>query len=174
MNYPKTYTAPFPKTKGGEVNKLYEGMLWGEGLRFGIVVSRFNEFISTRLLAGAQDALIRHGVRGEDIDIAWTPGSFEIPLIARKMADLGKYNAIICLGAVIRGETPHFEYIAPEVTKGIAKVGLDTGVAVIYGIITADTLEQAIERAGTKQGNKGFDAAVSAIEMANLVRSLET
>jgi len=154
------------------VNKLYEGMLLGEGLRFGLVVSRFNEFISSRLLAGAQDALIRHGVRGEDIDIAWTPGSFEIPFVAKKMAELGKYNAIICLGAVIRGGTPHFEYIASEVTKGIAKVGLDTGVPVVYGIVTADTLEQAIERAGTKQGNKGFDAAVSAIEMANLIKSL--
>jgi 6,7-dimethyl-8-ribityllumazine synthase len=154
------------------MSKRYEGILLGEGLRFGVVVSRFNEFISTRLLAGAQDALTRHGVREKDIDIAWTPGSFEIPLIAKKMAELGKYDAVICLGAVIRGGTPHFEYIASEVTKGIAKVGLETGVPVIHGIITADTLEQAIERAGTKQGNKGFDAAVSAIEMANLIKTL--
>ncbi len=154
------------------MSKSYEGTLLGEGLRFGIVLSRFNEFITTRLLGGAQDALIRHGVKEDDIEIAWTPGSFEIPLIAKKMAESGKYAAIICLGAVIRGGTPHFEYIAAEVTKGIAQVGLQTGMPVIYGVITADTLEQAIERAGTKMGNAGFDAAVSAIEMANLTRSI--
>lgn len=154
------------------MSKSYEGTLLGEGLSFGIVLSRFNEFITTRLLEGAQDALVRHGVKEDDIEVARTPGAFEIPLIAKKMAESGKYDAIICLGAVIRGGTPHFEYIAAEVTKGIAQVGLQTGMPVIYGVITADTLEQAIERAGTKMGNAGFDAAVSAIEMANLSRSI--
>ena len=150
----------------------YEGLLVGKGLKFGIVVSRFNEFITTKLLEGAQDALLRHDVSQEDIDIAWVPGSFEIPLVARKLAQTSKYDAIICVGAVIRGGTPHFEYIAAEVTKGIAKVGLETGLPVTYGIITADTLEQAIERAGTKAGNRGFDAAVDAIEMANLLKNI--
>lgn len=154
------------------MSKSYEGTLLGEGLSFGIVLSRFNEFITTRLLEGAQDALVRHGVKEGDIEVARTPGAFEIPLIAKKMAESGKYAAIICLGAVIRGGTPHFEYIASEVTKGIAQVSLQTGLPVIYGVITADTLEQAIERAGTKMGNAGFDAAVSAIEMANLSRSI--
>jgi len=154
------------------MSKEYKGMLLGEGLRFGLVVSRFNEFISSRLLEGAKDALLRHGVQEADIEVAWTPGSFEAPLIAKKLAESGKYHAVICLGAVIRGGTPHFEYIAAEVTKGIASVSLDSGVPVVNGVITADTLEQAIERAGTKQGNKGFDAALSAIEMANLVRNL--
>lgn len=154
------------------VAKRYEGKLVGEGLRFGIVVSRFNDFITGRLLSGAQDALSRHGVKEEDIDIAWTPGSFEIPLIAKKMAESKRYNAVICLGAVIRGGTPHFDYIASEVSKGIAKVGLDTGLPVILGVITADTLEQAIERAGTKSGNYGSQAAVHAIEMANVTREI--
>jgi 6,7-dimethyl-8-ribityllumazine synthase len=154
------------------MNKHFEGKLLGEGLRFGLVISRFNEFISKKLLEGAQDALLRHGVREEDIEIAWTPGSFEIPLIAKKLAQTKKYDAVICLAAVVRGGTPHFEYIASEVTKGIARVGLETDLPVIYGVITADTLEQAIERAGTKEGNKGFDAAMSAIEMANLVKSI--
>ncbi len=153
------------------MGKVYEGKLLGEGLCFGVVVSRFNEFITRRLLEGAQDALLRHGVREEDIEVAWTPGSFEIPLAAKKMAATGKYQAVISLGAVIRGGTPHFEYIASEVTKGIAKVSLDTGVPVIYGIITADTLEEAIERAGTKMGNAGFKAAETALEMANLLRA---
>ncbi len=155
------------------MNKQYEGMLLGEGLRFMLVVSRFNEFISVRLLEGAQDALLRHGVKEGDIEVAWTPGAFEIPLVAKLMAQSGKYNAIICLGTVIRGGTPHFEYIASEVSKGIAKVGLETGMPVIFGVITADTLEQAIERAGTKEGNMGFRAAVNGIEMANLLKSLE-
>jgi 6,7-dimethyl-8-ribityllumazine synthase len=155
------------------VKKQYEGMLLGEGLRFMLVVSRFNEFISARLLEGAQDALLRHGVKEGDIEVAWTPGAFEIPLIAKRMAQSGKYNAIICLGTVIRGGTPHFEYIASEVSKGIAKVGLETGMPVIFGVITADTLEQAIERAGTKEGNMGFRAAMNGIEMANLLKSLE-
>jgi 6,7-dimethyl-8-ribityllumazine synthase len=154
------------------MSKNFEGMLLGKGLKFGLVVSRFNEFFSKKLLEGAQDALLRHGVSEDGIDIAWTPGSFEIPLIAQKLAETKKYNAIICLGAVIRGGTPHFEYIAAEVTKGIAQVNLSTGVPIIYGVITTDTLEQAVERSGTKAGNKGFDAAVSAIEMANLVKSI--
>ena len=154
------------------MSKLFEGMLLGKGLKFGLVVSRFNEFFSTKLLEGAQDALLRHGVSEDDIEVAWTPGSFEIPLIAQKLAQTKKYDAVICLGAVIRGGTPHFDHIAAEVTKGIAKVNLDTGVPVIYGVITTDTLEQAVERSGTKAGNKGFDAAVSAIEMANLVKSI--
>ncbi len=154
------------------MGKYFEGMLQGKGLRFGLVVSRFNEFFGRKLLEGAQDALLRHGVNEEDIDVAWTPGSFEIPLIALKLAQTKRYNAIICLGAIIRGGTPHFEYIAAEVTKGIAKVGLDTGLPVIYGVITTDNLEQAIERSGTKAGNRGFDAALSAIEMANLARSI--
>ncbi len=154
------------------MSKRFEGILLGKGLKFGLVVSRFNEFFSKKLLEGAQDALLRHGVNEEDIDIAWTPGSFEIPQIALKLAKTGEYDAIICLGAVIRGGTPHFDYIAAEVTKGIAKAGLETGVPVIYGVITTDTLEQAVERSGTKAGNKGFDAAVSAIEMANLIKSI--
>ncbi len=151
------------------MNKYYEGMLLGKGLKFGIVVSRFNEFITRKLLEGAQDALLRHGVAEGDIETAWVPGSFEIPLIAKRLALTKKYNAVICLGAVIRGGTPHFEYIAAEVTKGIAQVGLETGLPTIYGVITADTLEQAIERAGTKEGNEGFKAAVNALEMANLL-----
>jgi 6,7-dimethyl-8-ribityllumazine synthase len=154
------------------MNKHFEGVLLGKGLKFGLVVSRFNEFITKKLLEGAQDALLRHGVNQEDIEVAWVPGSFEIPLIAKKLAQTKRYDAVICLGAVVRGGTPHFEYIAAEVTKGIAKVGLDTGLPVIYGVITADTLEQAIERAGTKMGNRGFEAAVNAIEMANLVKAI--
>ena len=154
------------------MSKSFEGMLLGKGLKFGLVISRFNEFISKKLLEGAQDALIRHGVSGEDIDIAWTPGSFEIPPVAMKLAQSKRYDAIICLGAVIRGGTPHSDYIATELSKGIARVALDTGLPVAYGVITADTLEQAIERAGTKMGNKGFDAAVNAIEMANLFKEL--
>ena len=154
------------------MNKSFEGMLLGQGLKFGLVVSRFNEFITNKLLEGARDALLRHGVNADDVDVAWVPGSFEIPLIAQKLARSGRYDAIICLGAVIRGGTPHFDYIASEVTKGIAKVGLETGLPVTYGVITADTLEQAIERAGSKMGNKGFDAARDAVEMANLAKSL--
>ena len=154
------------------MSKLFEGVLLGKGLKFGVVISRFNEFITKKLLDGAQDALLRHGVSEEDIDIAWVPGSFEIPLVAKKLAQTKRYDAVICLGSVVRGATPHFEYVAAEVTKGIAKVGLEAGLPVSYGIITADTLEQAIERAGTKAGNKGFDAAVDAIEMANLLRNI--
>ena len=154
------------------MSKRFEGKLIGEGLKFGLVVSRFNEFFTNKLLEGAQDALLRHGVKEEDIEVAWTPGSFEIPLIAQKLARSKKYDAIICLATVIRGGTPHFEYIAAEVTKGMAKVGLDTGLPVINGVITTDTLEQAVERSGTKAGNKGFTAAMSAIEMANLVKTI--
>ena len=154
------------------MNKHYEGMLLGKGLKFGLVVSRFNEFLTKKLLEGAQDALLRHGVSQDDIEIAWVPGAFEIPLIAQKLAHTKRYDAVICLGAIVRGETPHFEYIATQVSRDISKVGLDTGLPVVYGVITADTLEQAIERAGTKQGNKGFEAAVNAIEMANLLRSI--
>jgi 6,7-dimethyl-8-ribityllumazine synthase len=154
------------------MKKVYQGALLAQGLKFGVVVARFNEFISSRLLDGAQDALLRHGAKEEDIEMAWTPGSFEIPLIAQKMAESKKYDAVICLGAIIRGGTPHFDYVAAEASKGIAKVSLDTGVPVIFGIITADTLEQAIERAGVKEGNMGAKAAVSAIEMANLMKSL--
>ncbi len=154
------------------MGKLFEGVLLGKGLKFAVVISRFNEFITRKLLDGAQDALLRHGVNEEDIDITWVPGSFEIPLAAKILVQTKRYDAVICLGAVVRGATPHFEYIAAEVTKGVAKVGLEAGLPVSYGIITADTLEQAIERAGTKAGNKGFDAAVDAIEMANLLRSI--
>jgi 6,7-dimethyl-8-ribityllumazine synthase len=154
-------------------NRTYEGMLLGDGLKFGIVVARFNDFITHKMLEGAQDSLLRHGVNEEDIEVTWVPGSFEIPLVAQKLAGTKKYDAIICLGAVIRGGTPHFEYVAAEVTKGIAQVGLSSGLPVIYGVITADTLEQAIERAGTKQGNEGSKAALTAIEMVNLLNSIE-
>jgi 6,7-dimethyl-8-ribityllumazine synthase len=154
------------------MTKVYEGQLLAADLKFGIVASRFNEFITQKLLEGALDALKRHGASDEAIEVAWVPGSFEIPLVAKKMAESGKYDAVICVGAVIRGSTPHFEYIAAEVTKGIAQAALTTGVPVIYGVITTDTIEQAIERAGTKAGNKGFAAAESAIEMANLLRCL--
>jgi len=154
------------------MSSLFQGELLGKGLKFGVVVARFNEFITGKLLEGARDALVRHGVNAEDIDVAWVPGSFEIPLVAQNLAQTKKYSAIICLGAVIRGATPHFEYVAAEVAKGIAKVGLDTGLPVTYGIVTADTLEQAVERAGTKAGNRGFDAAVDAIEMANLLKGI--
>ena len=153
--------------------KYYEGILIGKGLKFAVVVSRFNELITTRLLDGARDALLRHGANEDDIDIVWTPGCLEIPLISKKLAQSDKYDAILCLGAVIRGGTPHSEYVASEVNRGIGKVSLDTGLPVIQGIITADTLEQAIQRAGAKEGNKGFAAAVSAIEMANLLKSMQ-
>lgn len=141
-----------------------------EGLRFGIVVARFNEFIGGKLLSGAVDAINRHGGNDENISVAWVPGAFEIPFTAKRMAKSGNYDAIICLGAVIRGATPHFEMVAGEVTKGVALVGFETGLPIIFGILTTDTIEQAIERAGTKAGNKGFDAAVTAIEMANLLK----
>ncbi|HBT46360.1 MAG TPA: 6,7-dimethyl-8-ribityllumazine synthase [Peptococcaceae bacterium] len=151
--------------------RTLQGKLTAEGLRFGIVVSRFNEFITSRLLSGALDALERHGAGPDAVDVVWVPGAFEIPVTAQKMVQRG-YDAVICLGAVIRGATPHFEYVAAEVTKGIAQVALGSQRPVIYGVITADTLEQAIERAGTKAGNKGFEAAMAAMEMANLFREL--
>ncbi|WP_334296502.1 6,7-dimethyl-8-ribityllumazine synthase [Defluviitalea raffinosedens] len=150
--------------------KTLEGNLMAKDLKVGIVVGRFNEFISSKLLSGAIDAFVRHGGNEADIEAAWVPGAFEIPLVAQKMAESKKYDAVICLGAVIRGATPHFDYVANEVSKGIAKVSLDTGVPVIFGVLTTDTIEQAIERAGTKAGNKGYDAAVTAIEMANLLK----
>lgn len=153
------------------MSKNYQGVLAGKGLKFGIVISRFNEIITGRLIEGAKDSLLRHGVNEQDIDTAWVPGSMEIPIAAKKLAETGKYNAIICLGCVIRGGTPHFEYVASEVNRGISRIALDTGVPVIQGIITSDNLEQAIERAGAKEGNKGFAAANSAIEMANLIKS---
>jgi 6,7-dimethyl-8-ribityllumazine synthase len=149
--------------------KVYEGKLISEGKRYGIVVGRFNEFIGGKLLAGALDGLRRHGVSDDDIEISWVPGAFEIPLIAKKMATSEKYDAVICLGAVIKGSTPHFDYVSSEVSKGVAHVSLDTGIPVIFGVLTTDTIEQAIERAGTKAGNKGFDAAVTAVEMVNLI-----
>jgi len=151
---------------------LFEGDLIGSGLKVGIVVSRFNELLSGRLLSGAKDALTRHGVAEGDVDVAWVPGAFEIPLLAKRMADAGKYDAVLALGVVIRGGTPHFDYVAAEVSKGVAKASLDSGVPVLFGVITADTIEQAVERAGTKVGNKGWDAAVSAIEMANLMKQM--
>ena len=153
--------------------KHYEGMLIGKGLKFAVVVSRFNELITTKLLDGARDALLRHGANEDDIDIVWTPGCLEIPIISKKLAQSDKYDAIVCLGAVIRGGTPHSEYVASEVSRGIGRVSLDTGLPVIQGIITADTLEQAIQRAGAKEGNKGFAAAVNAIEMANLLKAIQ-
>jgi 6,7-dimethyl-8-ribityllumazine synthase len=153
--------------------KNYEGILIGKGLKFAVVVARFNELITTKLLDGAKDALLRHGVDEGDIDIVWTPGCLEIPLVSKNLAQSNKYNAIVCLGAVIRGGTPHSEHVASEVNRGIGRVSLDTGLPVIQGIITADTLEQAIQRAGAKEGNKGFDAAVGAIEMANLLKAIQ-
>ena len=154
-------------------NVTFEGMLQGEGLKFGIVVARFNDFFTSKMLEGAKDALVRHGVNEEDIEVAWVPGSFEIPLVAQKMANTKHYDCVICLGAVIRGGTPHFEYVASEVTKGIAQVGLNTGIPIIFGVLTTDTLEQAIERAGTKQGNEGSKAAATGIEMANLLAAID-
>jgi 6,7-dimethyl-8-ribityllumazine synthase len=154
------------------MGKVVKADLIAKGKKFGIIVSRFNEFLSSKLLDGAIDALKQHGVQDNSIDVAWVPGSFEIPMAAQRMAKSKRYDAIICVGAVIRGATPHFDYIASEVSKGVARISLDTGVPCIFGIITADSLEQAIERAGTKQGNRGRDAAISAIEMANLLEKL--
>jgi len=150
----------------------FEGKLSGKGLRFALVVGRFNEFISLHLLGGALDSLKRHEVAEDDIDTVWVPGAFEMPVIAQRLARSGRYDAVLCLGAVIRGSTPHFDYVASEVAKGVAKVSLDTGTPVIFGVLTTDTIEQAIERAGTKAGNKGADAAATALEMANLMKVL--
>jgi len=153
--------------------KILEANLLAKGKKFAVVVSRFNDFITDRLLGGAVDALVRSGAADEDIEVAKVPGAFEIPLMAKKMAESGRYNAVICLGAVIRGATPHFDYVSAEVSKGVAMVGLESGVPVIFGIVTTDTIEQAIERAGTKSGNKGWSAAMSAVEMANLIEVVD-
>lgn len=152
--------------------KTVEGQLIAKGKKFAIVVSRFNDFISKRLLEGAIDTLMRHGAKESEIEAVWVPGAFEIPVVANKLARSKKFDAVICIGAVIKGSTPHFEYVAGEAAKGVAKVSLDTGIPVIFGVITAENLEQAIERAGTKDGNKGRDAAISAIEMANLLENI--
>ena len=153
--------------------KTFEGKLVSENIRVGIVCARFNEFITGKLLGGAMDALVRHNVKDEDIHVAWVPGAFEIPLIASRMAKSGKYDAVICLGAVIRGSTSHYDYVCNEVSKGVASVSLETGVPVMFGVLTTENIEQAIERAGTKAGNKGFDCAVGAIERVNLIRDIE-
>ena len=155
------------------MSKTLEGSLSGQGLSLAIVVSRFNRLVTERLLAGAHDALARHGVDQEKVDVAWVPGSLELPLAARRLAERGRYDAIVCLGAVIRGETPHFDYVASQAAAGISRVALDSGVPTIFGVITANTLEQALERAGGKAGNKGYDAVVTAIEMANLLEQVE-
>ncbi|RDY23750.1 6,7-dimethyl-8-ribityllumazine synthase [Romboutsia maritimum] len=152
---------------------VFEGKLNGKNLKIGIVVSRFNEFITSKLLSGAKDCLIRHEVSDENIEIAWSPGAFEIPLIAQNLAQTKKYDAIICLGCVIRGATSHYDYVCNEVSKGIAKVSLDTNLPILFGILTTENIEQAIERAGTKAGNKGYDCAMSALEMANLIQNIK-
>lgn len=154
--------------------RVYEGKLVSQNLKIGIVCARFNEFITSKLLGGALDTLQRHDVREEDIDVAWVPGAFEIPLLAKKMAGCGKYDAVICLGAVIRGSTSHYDYVCSEVSKGIAQVSLASEVPVMFGVLTTDNIEQAIERAGTKAGNKGADCAAGAIEMVNLIRAIES
>jgi len=152
--------------------KTFEGRLVAEGLKVGIIVARFNEFIGSKLLSGAIDGLVRHGMNEDDIEIAWVPGAFEIPVVAQKMAQSKKYDAIICLGAVIKGSTSHYDYVCAEVSKGVASVSLQYGLPVMFGVLTTDNIEQAIERAGTKAGNKGYDCALSAIEMANLFRQM--
>lgn len=152
--------------------KKIEGKLTADKIKIGIVASRFNEFITSKLLSGAEDCLLRHGVSGDDISVAWVPGAFEIPLIAKKMADSGRCDAVICLGAVIRGSTSHYDYVCNEVSKGIAQVSLSAGVPVMFGVLTTDNIEQAIERAGTKAGNKGYDCAAGAIEMIDLIKNL--
>ena len=151
----------------------FEGKLVSNGVKIGIVAARFNEFITGKLLSGAIDGLIRHNVKEEEVDVAWVPGAFEIPLIASKMAKSGRYDAVICLGAVIRGSTTHYDYVCHEVSKGVAHISLDTGIPVIFGVLTTENIEQAIERAGTKAGNKGYDCALSAIEMINLINAIE-
>ncbi|MEV5028453.1 MULTISPECIES: 6,7-dimethyl-8-ribityllumazine synthase [unclassified Paenibacillus] len=155
------------------MTRIYEGHLVSEGLKYGVVVGRFNEFISSKLLGGALDAFKRHGAQDSDVEVAWVPGAFEIPLIAQKMAESGKYDAVITLGAVIRGSTPHFDFVCNEAAKGVAAIALKTGIPTIFGVLTVDSIEQAIERAGTKAGNKGYEAAASAIEMANLTKQLQ-
>lgn len=152
--------------------RTLEGNVIGNDMKIGIVAARFNEFIVSKLIGGAEDALVRHGVDTDDIDLAWVPGAFEIPVIAEKMAKTGKYDAILCLGAVIKGSTSHYDYVCAEVSKGTAMVGMETGVPTLFGILTTDNIEQAIERAGTKAGNKGYDVACSAIEMVNLIKNM--
>ena len=152
---------------------VFEGKVVSEGMKVGIVAARFNEFIVSKLVAGAQDALVRHDVKEEDIDLAWVPGAFEIPLTAKKFAESGRYDAVICVGAVIRGDTTHYDYVCSEVSKGIANVSLNSDIPVMFGVITTENIEQAIERAGTKAGNKGYDCALGAIEMVNLIRNIE-
>lgn len=153
--------------------KTFEGNYSGKGVKIGIIGSRFNEFIVSKLIGGAEDCLVRHGVESENIALAWVPGAFEIPVIAQKMAQSKKYDAIICLGAVIRGATSHYDYVCNEVSKGVAQVSMTTGIPVLFGVVTTDTIEQAIERAGTKAGNKGYDCAMSALEMINLIKGLD-
>ena len=153
--------------------RTLEGKVVAEGIRIGIVVARLNEFITSKLLGGAVDGLVRHGMNEEDIDVAWVPGAFEIPLIAKKMAKSGKYDAVIALGAVIRGSTSHYDYVCNEVSKGVAAASMESGVPVMFGVVTTENIEQAIERAGTKAGNKGYDCALGAIEMVNLIRNLD-
>ena len=154
------------------MGKTFEGSLLGQGLKVAVVVSRFNELITSKLVGGCRDGLERHGDSADDIDLAWVPGSWEIALVADKLAASGRYDAVICLGAIIRGGTPHFDYVAAETSKGVAQAGLKSGIPVVFGVLTTNTIDEAIERAGTKMGNKGFDAAVSAIEMANLLRNI--
>ena len=154
--------------------RTYEGSMVANNMKVGIVAARFNEFITSKLLGGAMDGLVRHGVNQEDVQVAWVPGAYEIPLIAKKMAKSGKYDAVICLGAVIRGSTSHYDYVCAEVSKGIAHVSLESDIPVMFGVLTTDTIEQAIERAGTKAGNKGYDCALGAVEMVNLIRDIES
>jgi 6,7-dimethyl-8-ribityllumazine synthase len=165
-------TSKNKKTKGERKMNVIEGKMTQDGIKVGIVVARFNEFITSKLLGGAKDGLVRHDVPEENIDVAWVPGAFEIPLIAKKMAKSGKYDAVICLGAVIRGATSHYDYVCNEVSKGIASVSLESEIPVMFGVVTTENIEQAIERAGTKAGNKGYDCALGAIEMINLVRQI--
>ena len=159
--------------KGMAMPRTIIGKLKGEGIRVAMVAGRFNEFITNKLVEGATDCLVRHGVSEEDITLVWCPGAYEMPLVAQKMVETGKYDTVICVGAVIRGQTPHFDYIASQVSRGLAQVNLASGIPVMFGVITSDTIEQAIERAGTKSGNKGFDAASGALEMVNLLRAIE-
>lgn len=151
----------------------YAGSLVGHGMRIGVVVARFNGFVTERLLDGCRDGLVRHGVRSEDVDVAWTPGAFEIPVVAQELARSGRYDAVVCLGAVVRGATPHFDYVCSQVTSGVGRVGLETGLPVIFGVLTTNTVEEAIDRAGAKAGNKGFDCAAAAVEMVNVLRAIK-
>lgn len=155
-----------------KIMKTLEGNVIGNGIRIGMVAARFNEFIVSKLISGAEDAFVRHGVNSDDVDLAWVPGAFEIPVVAQKMAQSGKYDAVLCLGAVIKGSTSHYDYVCAEVSKGVAAVSLSTGLPVLFGVLTTDNIEQAIERAGTKAGNKGYDTACAAIEMVNLMKNL--